>query len=813
MADIGTGTIRIEGNADSFNNAIKNVNQGLQNTESTAKNSATAIASKFKESSVTIATNFLSLAGQIKGYIDSALNYIPEKMKLAADVERGNVAWLMLERQNKELFEAAQNTMEYSVGLLKVRDSIFVINDIMGKGINLNKKLYQDLIQTSTTAAIRLNKPIETMIEQFVAMGTKMEDNSEEMKMLGIQINKDKIFEEFARQTGKAVEELSEAEKKTAFLSELLEKMRGKSTVSSEEITGMTYISQAVEKYTDVKIDLEEKWAFKVSEVGLLVHKMYKDRAVARNLDFIAEQKTKEKLGVIDAEYFKSLNRMNALEYETTKQNILEREKANVLYAEKNNSLMIQMRNLHAANIQNHTSMERVEEQLTSLSKAYGQAEFPVKKLINVYKQLQKARTNQMKADIAEEQAIKDARVKDELIKILKSHYDKVNEVEFKAFEDKTKWEKLKAETILKWTKMSVAEIKKEKDDQDKALFDKGKNALILAKIKSTNESLRAELESYYDKNNQTEFKAYEDKEAWEKRKADAIKKWAKMGTAELRKEKKEQDKILFGKEKTQKEGEDFDKLLEENSKWYAKWNTDIDGMTQKIKNSNKEIRDKIKESDAEQIKNSGMFGAKTESELDKRYQIEKEKFKKYANENKLEAEQLAGGLLNIDRRYLENKKRLGIQEFDGLKESKKMMKDMMLSTTKATYDAILSDEENAMQKLLANSLIQAGGNIYAKGVENVWIGFGELVSTFGLKGGEQMAVGALQIGAGLGMGYVGKSALPSESGVKSEDSAKLENEISQQDKKMSDESKIFLFPSEQKWLEEINRANKKIKK
>ena len=66
MAVESVGTIRIDGNADSFNRAIKDVNKGLESTEDVAKNSASGIMKGFKESSITIANNFLNLAGQIK---------------------------------------------------------------------------------------------------------------------------------------------------------------------------------------------------------------------------------------------------------------------------------------------------------------------------------------------------------------------------------------------------------------------------------------------------------------------------------------------------------------------------------------------------------------------------------------------------------------------------------------------------------------------------------------------------------------------------------------------------------------------------
>jgi hypothetical protein len=280
------GRIKIEGDASNFQRTIREVNVAMQDT-------ATATGESF----VTIANNSLALFERVVGYAKGLKDHVANQMVMAADVERGNVSWRMLQRQNKELFDAAQNSMEYSVGMLKVRDSIFIIQSLLGKGFNLTKENYQDLIQAATSSAIRLNQPVATMIEQFAAMGTKMEANSEEMKMLGVQIDKDKVFLNYANQIGVAVNKLTEAEKKTAFLQELLSQMSGKSTVSFEEIGTMTDITQAYEHYLDRNIDTSEKYAFRISQIGVNIHKFFQDTTKVAQVEGKKKEEILKSLG------------------------------------------------------------------------------------------------------------------------------------------------------------------------------------------------------------------------------------------------------------------------------------------------------------------------------------------------------------------------------------------------------------------------------------------------------------------------------------------------------------------------------------
>jgi hypothetical protein len=345
---------------------------------------------------------------------------------------------------------------------------------------------------------------------------------------------------------------------------------------------------------------------------------------------------------------------------------------------------------------------------------------------------------------------------------------------------------------------------------KDREARQKREREEAIARAKATKAQLLSELESNYDITNAFEAKTYNEQVEWEKKKALQIKAWSKQKIQFIKEELEAQKAFIFATNKTKKEDSAFQQLIEEDKQWYVKWESDIAPLVQKVRDSNNELFTSIHKTVMDSFRSEFMNAQSDMNGLENAHNKEIERFRAYAEEKKLTAEMLNAGLLEIDKRYVESKKQLNIEEFNGLKETKSMMSDMLLNATKSTYDAILSAEDNAMQQLLANSLIQAGGAIYAKGVENVWVGFGELIATWGVKGGEQMAVGGLQIGAGLGMGAIGKATLPSSSSSK-DDSAKVENQMTKQDKKYTDESKIYMFPSEQKWLEEINRANKKI--
>jgi hypothetical protein len=777
MSGNATGQIRIEGDATEFERMVEDVLRGNRAIETDTQQMGTSVGESF----VTVANNTLGLFEKVKGYVVGIKDHIVSQMKLASEVERGDVAWKMLRRQNEELFQASQHTMEYSAGLIKVRDSVFIINDVMSKGIKLNKGLYQDLIQTATTASIRLNKPITAMIDQFVAMSTKMEANSEEMKMLGIQIETDKVFINYASQIGVAVTKLTEAQKKTAFLKELLNQLGEKDSVSFAEVNVLTSITQSYEKYTDFAIDVNERYANKISSVGVALNEFFTNDSNRRGYEAKKHEEILSRLGGKYKTWGELVtNNTNYINGEALSMGVLAEAEHEIevgwkkLKKEMSDDVGLKMwkialRDLEAQFSQGVLSLDEYDKGINELTKGFSDTG-AIDTYILKMEALDKARWSLIEGRGARE---------------------------LYAFDDKDLFGGKSKERMMQVIKDREARQKREKEE-------------AIARAKATKAQLLSELESNYEATNAFEAKTYSEQVEWEKKKALQVKFWSKQKTQFIREELEAQKAFIFATNKTKKEDSAFQQIVEADKQWYSKWESDITPLLQKVKDANSELFTSIHKSVMDSFKGEFMDAQTDMNGLENARNKEIERFKTYANEKKMTAESLNAGLLEIDKRYVANKQQLNIEEFNGLKETKTMMSDMLLNATKSTYDAILSAEDNAMQQLLANSLIQAGGAIYAKGVENVWIGFGELIATWGIKGGEQMAVGGLQIGAGLGMGAVGKAILPSSSSAK-DDSAKVENQMAKQDKPYTDESKIYMFPSEQKWLEEINRANKKI--
>ena len=691
-----TGRIKIEGDAKEFNRAVKDIVADMNEMEEVAKETSKNISTSVRESFATTANNTLELFSKAKDFLVGIKDHLVNNMKLAADVERGDVAWKMLRRQNEELYQAAQLSMDYSLGLLKVRDSVFVINDVLGKGIKLNKKLYQDLIQQATLASIRLNKPIETMIEQISDMGVKMEGNSEEMKKLGIQIDKDAVFLRFAEQTGKAVEELTEAEKKTAFLSELLDKLAGKSKVSFEEASGLTSITQAYEKYTDTMTDLEERYANKVAEVGVMINKWFNDKDNLRKLDVVAEQKTIYHIGgLLDTATEQQKASYKKL-YSYTKENILNQLKEKAIYEEKTKALKIAIRDLEAESKQLNFTTEQMDARFTALFKTFGGGGISLDKIKNMFALIRKEQDELKKAQADEEQA----------------QIDKANE-------DKRKKERDK--------RLQAYKTEKEKEIQ-----------IALG---------------FYDKLKEQEFKTYEEKEAFEQAKLDMTKKFKTMDINQLKAYQKKADEVLFNrnknKEELEKQNQDMIDFINKQESDYKAYTEAMANLDAQLLEDKKLLASKIEK----------MSDARTIQDLDASYQAELERFKKYAEERKLSEQDLALGIEDIKRRSAEKQAQIEEQSVTMQQRIREMGNNLYVASMNKMYDVVTKGQITSFQELLPFIMQQAGSILWIEGTKNIGISIGLTANPFTAWAGPKLfAAGLAQIALGGTLGYAGNA-------------------------------------------------------
>jgi len=137
----------------------------------------------------------------------------------------------------------------------------------------------------------------------------------------------------------------------------------------------------------------------------------------------------------------------------------------------------------------------------------------------------------------------------------------------------------------------------------------------------------------------------------------------------------------------------------------------------------------------------------------------------------------------------------------EGLKQRQRMEDEF--NARKAYNDEIW------LQRAVANATIQAGTQIQADGVTNVWKGVGEMLTPGMQSAGAALAgFGGLEIVAGLGMGALGEYMLPPEyQGMAEADGQKDKNELDNCDKEQT--VVTYAFPSQRQFIQSVNGAVK----
>lgn len=722
MAVEATGKIRIEGDTTKFNGSVKDVKDGLKDIEK----SGISIGESFS----TTMNQSLELFSKIKEMASSVFNHIKEQGEKAAMVERRDIAYTMLKRSNREYYELAKNVEQYTSGLMRSNEAVFLMNKAVTRNFNLTKTQMQEILQISSKIAVSQGMEINDVFDKISESVAKGE--MAPLEELGyIDLLEEKV-EEYAKKLNKTTNEIDRQAKSEIVLSEIrkqnAEGLIG--TVSQKEFDIKMQLNKNLAEITKSNENFDEAynkfWADNLNKIGAFI----RDK---NNIEKIQRAKEKEILEKDLGGKYKTW-----ADYMVSQQRIVDR--GGKSFATYTNEYTRNMEKIKGSVIDFQKSME-------------SKAAFNI-----FYIGLQK-----MKYELKP--------ITDEFVKLKNSIW-----------------------------------FLKDKPVEEKPIIDN-------SKLKNEIDVAKSQLLSLYDTINKQEFNTFQDKEEWDKRRSNYEKSLNKKKLSELKLMINEENKVLFGKERTEKDIANFEYQLSEYDNMIKQAVSETDAAANEVKKQNAELFASINKDIMDENKKTFMESQLTLDNLNISYNNELDRFREYAKEKKLTAQQLASGLLQIDKRYNENKKRINKDEFDGVKQTKNMLKDMVISTTQAMYSALISSEEDALQRTLANSLISAGGNIWAKGVENVWIGVGEMISTFGIKGGEQAAFGGLQMAAGLGMGYIGKAALPSSSSSIKEESSKIDNQISNASRKKADETPIYLFPSQREWIEVVNNANKKIRK
>lgn len=153
---------------------------------------------------------------------------------------------------------------------------------------------------------------------------------------------------------------------------------------------------------------------------------------------------------------------------------------------------------------------------------------------------------------------------------------------------------------------------------------------------------------------------------------------------------------------------------------------------------------------------------------------------------------------------YNENQKKLEAQE-----ESEKIQQmgnAVFTAAANSVYNDLISSQEDFLQRAAAVALSTAGSQIFADGLKNVWLGGGQMLATGGLKGGETVAYGIAEMGAGVALGYAGNQLMP-DTASKEGASATEQNKSDQNTYNFNVTTSLYGTKKEaQKGLNEVTR-------
>lgn len=129
-------------------------------------------------------------------------------------------------------------------------------------------------------------------------------------------------------------------------------------------------------------------------------------------------------------------------------------------------------------------------------------------------------------------------------------------------------------------------------------------------------------------------------------------------------------------------------------------------------------------------------------------------------------------------------------------------------------YTNLIEGKTNFLKEMAAMAMKKAGAEMFNDGLAGMWQGGRWALSpypTMAAQGIATMGYSALEMGAGLALGYAGSKLAPKTSkGADKDESAKDRNDMNK-DNKQTTKVNSYIFPSERQYLQSLQASNNKL--
>jgi len=762
MGNQAKGTVKIVGDAKLIKDMFRDIGTSANKTEKKVTKSGKKMSKDFDKDMKKMKKSAKGLMTYMKGaFALSMVKVVADQVKTT---ERLALAKKFLAQNNKMYSDSIDDMVKASSGHLLASDAITISNTLHAAGIKLTRKQLIGMTEDATIMANKLNvevAPTMVKLAKGIALNRRklVDDLIPALKSTTAQ------NEETAKSLGKTVGELTEMEKTVGRTNSTLNQLKQQVSDVDREImkTGSRFTGQI----TDI-----------VSGINLLFGKYLEFlNYVAKGSEEWGERRADAVYAAekVEREAYKRLT----LEY---KKGLFEREGLTLDYFKKQVEIEMKANKKITAETQNwyNTQLEdylKYKEQILAIDETDSYNPFEV-----VKKDLKKASELTSKEQV-EEKKRKKAAVNDAK-RAWKERYDialstlKVSAKEMSDFED--------GEAFLKDKKRReqwARETASDKDWTKKKLEDRLiKAAANYAIDKKTADKIQEQKEKREENNKAWRQKIQEEK------------------VSDLKKEQEEINNILL-KMQQNKEALAF-RYLKLDAKKITDFKT-AQAYTDSIINKEANIK-KLLETKSMSEKELEIYVLTTEYKKAIADKEEKELMDRGARIFAA-TQSFYGDLMSANKNKKDVEEQIRKDELNGIErteEEKRKMRD----------DAEVSVGELA-QKIIANAMIQAGGEVYADGIKTMWKGGAKLFNpvTAGIGAGE-VAYGAAQVAAGLGMGYVGTAMLPDTSATNESKEDAASDRAKDIDTKDEANVNVFMYKSERERLNQLAKAQNKIK-
>ena len=153
------------------------------------------------------------------------------------------------------------------------------------------------------------------------------------------------------------------------------------------------------------------------------------------------------------------------------------------------------------------------------------------------------------------------------------------------------------------------------------------------------------------------------------------------------------------------------------------------------------------------------------------------------------------------------------------LKEEQKIemkAQEYVIEASNFAYQNLIAGKTNFLKEMIALSMQKAGAEIFNDGLQGMWQGGRWALSpypTMAAQGVTMMGYSALEMGAGIALGYAGSKLMPSTGGS----SESKNKETAAQDRKANQSNNtqkmdMYMYPDEKAWLRALNKGTNKLK-